>query len=29
MHAYSDAGGKATWIFIIFDHNEHEVDIAR
>ena len=29
MQAYSDAGGKATWIFIIFDHNEHEVDIAR
>lgn len=29
MQAYSDAGGKATWIFIVFDHNEHELDNAR
>jgi hypothetical protein len=29
MQAYSDAGGKATWIFIVFDHNEHELDAAR
>lgn len=29
MQAYSDAGGKATWIFIVFDHNEHELDSAR
>ena len=29
MQAYSDAGGNATWIYIVFDHNEHEVDEAR
>lgn len=29
MKAYSDAGGKATWIYIVFDHNEHEVDEAK
>lgn len=29
MQAYSDAGGDATWIYIVFDHNEHEVAEAR
>tara|TARA_B100000965_G_scaffold388978_1_gene394126 strand:+ start:8408 stop:9463 length:1056 start_codon:yes stop_codon:yes gene_type:complete len=29
MQAYSDAGGKATWIFIVFDHNEFELETAR
>ncbi len=29
MKAYSDAGGEASWIYIVFDHNEHEVDEAR
>lgn len=29
MKAYSDAGGEATWIYIVFDHNEHEVDEAK
>lgn len=29
MQAYSDAGGNATWIYIVFDHNEHEVDEAK
>ena len=29
MQAYSDAGGDATWIYIVFDHNEHEVNEAR
>ena len=29
MQAYSDAGGQATWIFIVFDHNEHEVSEAQ
>ena len=29
MQAYSDAGGKATWIFIVFDHNEYELEAAR
>lgn len=29
MQAYSDAGGNATWIYIVFDHNEHEVEEAR
>ena len=29
IDAYSRAGGKATWIFIVFDHNEYELDIAR
>lgn len=26
--AYTTAGGKGTWIFIVFDHNEYELDIA-
>ena len=29
MKAYSESGGQATWIYIIFDHNEHELDEAR
>jgi MoaA/NifB/PqqE/SkfB family radical SAM enzyme len=28
MTAYSRAGGIGTWIFIIFDHNEHELSVA-
>jgi len=27
--AYTDAGGIGTWIFIVFDHNEYELDAAR
>ncbi len=32
MKAYSEGGNgsaSATWIFIVFDHNEHELEIAR
>ncbi len=29
MQAYSNAGGKATWIYIVFDHNEHEIQEAK
>jgi MoaA/NifB/PqqE/SkfB family radical SAM enzyme len=29
MRAYSDAGGRAEWNFIVFEHNEHQVDEAR
>jgi len=29
MKAYADAGGEATWIYIIFDHNEHELNEAK
>jgi len=28
MTAYSKAGGVGTWMFIIFDHNESELEIA-
>jgi len=28
MTAYAQAGGIGTWIFIVFDHNEHELQIA-
>ena len=27
--AYINAGGKAIWDFIVFDHNQHQVEIAR
>jgi len=29
MTAYAQAGGMASWIFIVFDHNEHELSIAQ
>lgn len=29
MAAYAAGGGSATWVYIIFDHNEHEVELAR
>jgi MoaA/NifB/PqqE/SkfB family radical SAM enzyme len=29
LKAYTDAGGVGTWIYIVFDHNEHELDAAR
>lgn len=29
MAAYAEAGGSATWVYIIFDHNAHEVELAR
>jgi len=29
VDTYLDAGGFASWQFIIFDYNNHEVDIAR
>lgn len=29
MQAYSDAGGKGTWVFIVFDHNECDIDLAK
>ena len=27
--AFTDAGGEAKWTFLVFKHNEHQVDIAR
>jgi len=29
MTAYSRAGGAGSWIFIVFDHNEHELPLAQ
>jgi MoaA/NifB/PqqE/SkfB family radical SAM enzyme len=28
MKAFIDAGGKATWKFVLFKHNEHQIDKA-
>jgi MoaA/NifB/PqqE/SkfB family radical SAM enzyme len=28
MTAYAQAGGMASWIYIVFDHNEHELSVA-
>jgi MoaA/NifB/PqqE/SkfB family radical SAM enzyme len=28
MDAYAHAGGTGTWMFIVFDHNEHELPLA-
>jgi MoaA/NifB/PqqE/SkfB family radical SAM enzyme len=28
MQAYADAGGEGTWMYIVFDHNEHELSKA-
>ena len=29
MEAYSDAGGRANWTFLVFNYNEHQVESAR
>jgi len=29
MTAYSQAQGQASWIYIVFDHNEHELQLAQ
>lgn len=29
MQAFSDAGGKGTWVYLTFDHNDCEYDIAK
>ena len=29
MRAFCDAGGKARWDYLIFDHNQHQVEEAR
>ena len=29
MRAFIEAGGRARWDFIVFDHNQHQVDEAR
>lgn len=29
VEAYCSAGGRGTWMFIVFDHNEHELEIAK
>ena len=28
IQSYADSGGDGTWMFIVFDHNEHELPIA-
>jgi MoaA/NifB/PqqE/SkfB family radical SAM enzyme len=29
MHAFIDAGGRARWDFLIFEHNQHQVEYAQ
>jgi len=29
MHAFISAGGTATWCFLVFKHNEHQIDEAK
>lgn len=29
LHAYAEKSHKAAWVFIVFDHNEHELEIAK
>jgi MoaA/NifB/PqqE/SkfB family radical SAM enzyme len=29
MQSYADAQGQASWIYIVFDHNEYELDAAK
>jgi MoaA/NifB/PqqE/SkfB family radical SAM enzyme len=29
MRSFSNAGGRARWDFLVFEHNQHQVDIAR
>ena len=29
MKAYSEAGGEGEWKYIVFQHNEHEIEIAK
>ena len=29
MHAFTQAGGRARWDYLIFDHNQHQVDEAK
>lgn len=29
MYTYKEAGGIGRWVYIVFDHNEHEIDKAR
>lgn len=29
VKAYIDAGGEATWVMIVFDHNDHQVEEAK
>ena len=28
MDVYTQAGGKGLWVFLIFEHNEHQVEEA-
>ena len=29
MHTYIGAGGNAQWEFLVFDHNQHQVEVAK
>ena len=29
MQAYSNMKGKANWVYIVFEHNEHELELAK